>query len=204
MGSRLLWAFPDWETMHAAQTHGDLPAWLVASFAITNVTQGLLGFWVVDQLIAHGRTYLAWLQPLVGYFGMFFILAFGWDGKGYQRFFSPDHADFVAWSGDWTAWLTSDVALTLLGMGVILMPVLFGLIAHFQDPRRPARVIALTLAQALGLGLGLAVASTLLINTLGLLGLVLAVGLIAAILTPPWAPARRLFALNRLEEPVAA
>ena len=43
-GICLLWAFPGWETMYVARTWDDIPAWLVAAFAVTNVTQGILGF----------------------------------------------------------------------------------------------------------------------------------------------------------------
>src|SRR5919201_1908103 len=129
-GVYLVWQFPSWETMHVGDR--DMPAWLIVTFAITNVTQGLLGFWVVERLLAAGRSYLAYLQILVGYVGMFFILVHGWDGKGYQRFFSATHSDFVHWHGDWSAWLTSDVALTLLGMGVILVPTLLTLVARWQ------------------------------------------------------------------------
>ena len=42
-GVYLLWAFPDWETMQVAHSHASLLPWLVTVFAITNVTQGMLG-----------------------------------------------------------------------------------------------------------------------------------------------------------------
>lgn len=125
-GFWLLWQFTSWETMHAGTR--DLPVWLVGLFAITNVSQGVLGFVICHHLIRSGRLYTAWLNFIGAYFGMFFILVHGWDGKGYQRFFSPDRAAFENWSwqtaGDW---FTSDVALTLYGMGVILLPVLGGM-----------------------------------------------------------------------------
>src|SRR6266487_4164235 len=89
-GIWLLWGFPDWETMQVARDHAVLPAWLVALFAVTNVSQGLLGYWVGRRLVESGRTYAAFLQAGVGYLGMFFILVHGWDGRGYQRFFSAD------------------------------------------------------------------------------------------------------------------
>src|SRR5438067_4052937 len=66
-GAYLVWAFPSWETMHAGDR--DMPAWLVSAFALTNVTQGLLGYLVCEALVARGRTYLAYLQILVGYVG---------------------------------------------------------------------------------------------------------------------------------------
>jgi len=61
-GIYLLWQFPHWETMQVATCHGDLPAWLVALFAITNITQGILGFWVSYICIKAGRYYWAHLQ----------------------------------------------------------------------------------------------------------------------------------------------
>lgn len=126
-GIYLLWGFPNWETMQAGNFN--MPAWLIVSFAITNVTQGILGFWVTERLIVNGRQYLAALQAWFGYFGMFFILVHGWDSFGWHRFFSEDRADFLAWNSQpaldqVNAWLTSSVALTLYGMGVILIPVM--------------------------------------------------------------------------------
>ena len=129
-GLWLVWGFPSWETMHAGDK--DMPVWLVTLFTLTNVTQGLLGYLVTEWLIARGRTYLAYLQVVGAYLGMFFILVHGWDGTGYQRFFSATREDFLAWSGDWTAWLSSDVALSLYGMGLVLLPVLLGTVAHWQ------------------------------------------------------------------------
>lgn len=127
-GFVLLWSFPSWETMHVG-THA-MPGWLVALFGITNITQGLLGFVAARFLAARGHAYAAYLQWVGGYFGMFFILVHGWDGTGYQRFFSPTRADLDGWT--WATartWLTSDVAITLALMGVVLVPWLVGLSA---------------------------------------------------------------------------
>jgi hypothetical protein len=193
-GVYLVWEFPSWETMHMGDR--GMPAWLITAFAITNVTQGLLGFWVVERLLAAGRSYLAYLQILVGYVGMFFILVHGWDGKGYQRFFSPTREDFVNWNGDWAAWLTSDVAFTLLGMGVVLVPALMWAAVAWQregyrlapadTPRPgPAAIVALTLATVFVVGLGLSIAASLLIHALGTAaGVPAALGLGAAALVP--------------------
>ena len=140
-GVWLVWAFPSWETMHAGDR--DMPVALVTAFALTNVTQGLLGYLVTERLLARGRTYLAYLQVLAGYAGMFFILVHGWDGTGYRRFFSATREDFLAWEGDWTAWLTSDVALSLYGMALVLVPVLLGTVVHWHVTGRrlePGRV----------------------------------------------------------------
>jgi hypothetical protein len=126
-GIVLLWGHPNWETMQAGDF--SMPAWLIGLFAITNVTQSILGFWVVERLLARGRNYLAYLQLTFGYFGIFFILVHGWDGRGWQRFFSPDKSAFANWSNhsaldNATSWLTSDVALTLYAMGIVLIPVM--------------------------------------------------------------------------------
>jgi hypothetical protein len=212
-GFYLLWEFPSWETMHAGDR--SLPGWLVATFAITNVTQGLLGFWVVDWLLARGRLYLAYLQPIIAYYGMFLILVHGWDGKGYQRFFSETAADFRAWDGDWTAWLGSDVALTLYGMGAILIPVLCAFVVRWQlegyriggnfaPARRPpgaAGVLGLLLASIFGVALGSAIADSLLIHALGpVLGPVAFVALAWLMVVRPGGLAWRLFRANALDD----
>jgi hypothetical protein len=84
-----------------------------------------------------GKTYLAQLNWMFGYFGMFFILVYGWDGLGYDRFLYD--RDMLAGSPEWTpgagtggsivgtalaAWkfLSSRVALTLYIDGVYLIP----------------------------------------------------------------------------------
>lgn len=129
-GICLLWAFPGWETMYAARSWDDLPAWLVAAFAITNVTQGILGFWVTSRFIRQNRLFAANLQWVLGYLLMFFILVHGWDGAGYRRFFTRTVAEWQAGSTEplltyALKWLTCPVALTLYAMGVIMLPLMF-------------------------------------------------------------------------------
>ena len=201
-GVWLVWAFPSWETMHAGDR--DMPVALVTAFALTNVTQGLLGYLVTEWLLARGRTYLAYLQVLAGYAGMFFILVHGWDGTGYRRFFSATREDFLAWAGDWTAWLTSDVALSLYGMAVVLVPVLLGTVVHWHVTGRrlgpggdagpgAAALVALWLATIFGAGLGIAVAGHLAIAWFGAAaGVPVAVALAAAALVRG-GPVHRLF-----------
>jgi hypothetical protein len=193
-GLYLVWQFPSWETMHAGDR--GMPGWLVTAFALTNVTQGILGYLVAEWLIARGRTYLAYLQIVVGYVGMFFLLVHGWDATGYQRFFSADRQDFLAWDGDWTAWLTSEVALTLLVMGAVLVPTLLVMAARWHTDghrlagrpgRRPGKVAvaALMLATVFGAALGVAIAAHLAIVWLGApLGLPVALVLGALALAP--------------------
>jgi hypothetical protein len=202
-GAYLLWAFPDWETMQAGNR--DIAAWLVTLFAVTNVTQAMLGFWVVERLLDRGRTYAAYLQIVLAYLGMFFILVHGWDGEGYRRFFSAGRAEYLHWHGDWSAWLASDVAITLLVMGAVLVPVLLGMVARWTlagyrlaEPGEPrpgaAAVIAIHLATVFLAGLGLAVAASLLIHALGAVGVIAALAL-AGLALLPGGPVHRLFCL---------
>lgn len=130
-GATLLWGFPEWETMQVG-TYKTIPAWLVMLFTMTNVTQGILGFWLAYRLIRAGNSYGAWLLCGLGYFCMFFILVHGWDGMGYQRFFYTctwyGSDECTLWSaGNYAAlkWAVGPVALTLYAMGVVMLPLLF-------------------------------------------------------------------------------
>jgi len=195
-GVWLVWGYPSWETMHAGDR--DMPAWLVTLFAATNVTQGLVGYFVTEWLLVRGRTYLAYLQVVAGYLGMFFILVHGWDGKGYQRFFSETRADFLAWDGQWTEWLTSGVATSLYGMGAVLAPVLLITVARWHvagyrvelvapGRRAPggAAVAALSLATIFAGALPVAIGAHLMIAWLGgVVGVAAAVALAAGALSP--------------------
>lgn len=131
-GATLLWGFPAWETMQVG-TYATIPAWLVALFSATNITQGILGYWIAYKLIRAGKTYSANLMWMLGYFGMFFILIHGWDGTGFKRFFycaTKWSGEIIPWNPDMFSiftpivWLVSPVAITLLIMGIILMPFL--------------------------------------------------------------------------------
>ena len=55
-GLLLLLRHPSWETMQVADSFADIPAWLTLGFGITNVTQGIVGFWVGAWLLALGAT----------------------------------------------------------------------------------------------------------------------------------------------------
>jgi hypothetical protein len=183
-GVCLLWAFTNWETMHVF-SYDTLPAWLVTIFAVTNVTQGILGYWVARKLILIGKTYLATLQILLGYFLMFFILVHGWDGTGYMRFFSYDRGLFMTWGeraplSNIITWLTCPVALTLMAMGVVLIPWIVGLAGKWtvegykigggaKPPKLPslAFVYISFLAMVFVFALGSAILSSLLIRYTG-------------------------------------
>lgn len=168
-GAWLLWAFPSWETMHAGGP--DLPAWIVAAFSLTNVSQGALGYVVARWLVRTGRRHAAGLHMAGGYFAMFFILVHGWDGSGYRRFFSATPAELEGWS--WhtaAAWLGSDVALTLYGMGAVMLPVMFAMMsgpvaARGGGPRWS--VIGWIAVGALVLPLGAAISASLSLRLLG-------------------------------------
>jgi len=166
-GIWLLWQFTGWETMHVARP-ADLPGWLVAAFALTNVTQGVLGYAVARRLWRRGHRYLSWLQMPLGYLAMFFILAHGWDGTGYRRFFAATTDGWRSGHFDPVAFLTSDVALTLYGMGVALVPVLLWLQSSWWGGGAGRlRFAALILAAIFGVGLGTAVAATVLLLAFG-------------------------------------
>ncbi|MET7622014.1 hypothetical protein [Streptomyces sp. NPDC005408] len=219
-GAWLLWGFPDWETMQVADGHGVLPAWLVALFAATNVSQGVLGFWIAERLIASGRVYAAFLQAGIGYAGMFFILVHGWDGRGYQRFFSADRESFAAWPGQLGAgetlsrmahWLTSPVALTLYGMGVVLVPVMLALMVFWiRSGQREAgtapvtsrlRILAAVLGAVFGVALGTAVTASVLVHLLGWwLGVPAAVLIAALLVVRRGGAADRFFAMLALPD----
>lgn len=136
-GMLLLIRHPSWETMQAADSLSSMNVFLILGFGITNVTQGMLGFWIGYRLMKAGKYYLANLNWMLGYFGMFFILVYGWDGLGYDRFFYD--RDMLAGSPAWFpgagtggAWATgiiaalkfllSGVAMTLYTDGVYLLP----------------------------------------------------------------------------------
>jgi hypothetical protein len=181
-GIYLLSAFPSWETMHVARTFGDLPAWLVTLFAVTNVTQGVLGYWVTRWCVLRRHTTAAVAQVSLSYFGFFFVLVNGWDGTGYHRLLSVNHDDVASWS--WSRigeWLSSPVALTLVVMAVPILPYALGFLVSWlgeghrdagAEPRLgPVRgrsaLLAVPVVLIFGFGLVPAVVSHLAIVALG-------------------------------------
>jgi len=203
-GAWLLWQFPSWETMHVG-SHETVPGWLVALFTTTNTTQAIVGFLATRWLVERGRLRTACLQLVGAYFAVFFILVHGWDGTGYQRFFSATAADFANWEAaeplqHVRSWLTSDVALTLYGMGVVLVPLLLGLCVRWHVAANAgggARMLALALAGIFGLGLGGAIVASVLVHLLGwLAGAAVFALVVAAVVAPPHGPLA--FAANHL------
>lgn len=153
-GLLLLLRHPSWETMQVADSFAELPHWLVLGFGLTNITQGILGFWVAARLLAAGRIYAAHLNWMLGYFGMFFILLYGWDGLGHDRFlYDRDMFGGVAWTPGaglqpdaGVHFLHSSVARTLYLDGAYLLPFLLGTIGRWQRSeatrtRGPARSV---------------------------------------------------------------
>jgi hypothetical protein len=132
-GAYLLWAFPRWETMQVG-TYATIPAWLVVLFTVTNITQGILGFWLTAYYLRLKKTFPAHLVGWIAWLIFWFILIHGWDGTGFKRFFYCG----TSWSGTVTpwvfdtfhwyspiTWLVSPVAISLAVMGIIMLPFLF-------------------------------------------------------------------------------
>lgn len=211
-GFVLLWNFPSWETMHVGTR--DLPGWLVALFGVTNITQGLLGFAVARWLCGRSRQFSAYLHWVGGYFGMFFILVHGWDGTGYQRFFSETREGLTGWT--WStaaAWLTSPVAITLMVMGVVLIPWLVGLTVRWLRESGRAPGAAALSASVLGLLViavpAIAIASSVMVRQAGAVGgLFGTVALFGLLCAPRFGLLRRHFESlgfePALESPAAA
>jgi len=135
-GMYLLWEFPSWETMFVALNHNSIPGWLVVLFGVTNITQGILGYWITYRLIMQNKMKAARMQTIWSHAAMFFILFVGWDGTGFMRFThtgtAQEFADGVRYP--WTNFFTSPVAITLIVMGVFLIPTYIWLIKKFQVP----------------------------------------------------------------------
>lgn len=212
-GGALLWGFPSWETMHVG-TYGAIPAWLVALFCGTNITQGILGYWISYKLIQAKKLYAANFMWILGYFLMFFILVHGWDGTGYQRFFYCERS----WSGVITpwqrdtftpgqvlVWLKSPVAATLGAMGVIMMPFLFSwLVRLFAESlegetkkeflrKGYIKSVLIILGMVFGASLGTAIVSSILIHKLGwILGVIIFVVAAYFLLFRPQGPIDKL------------
>lgn len=173
-GFWLLWEFPSWETMHAGSR--DLPVWLVGLFAITNVSQAVIGYLIAQENIRRRKTYTSWLNFVGAYTGFFFILVHGWDGKGYQRFFSSDPSLF---NSEWTwsvagQWFSSPVAFTLYGMGVVLLPALIGMTLSWLrempegNHQSAATVVFGYVGSVFGLALGSAILCSVALINLGI------------------------------------
>jgi hypothetical protein len=128
-GIYLLWQFVQWETMQVATTFTDLPAWLVCGFAITNITQGILGYWVSYKFIKKKNYYAAHANWMWSWILFWFILVCGWDCTGYQRFlYDASVHNGVLWETGKLMGISffwkSNVWWTLVAMGVCFTPML--------------------------------------------------------------------------------
>lgn len=85
-GLFLLWQFPQWETMQVARTHTDIPSWLVTLFGVTNVTQGILGYYVSYRFSRAGKHHASHANWMISWILFWFVLVAGWDLTGWQRF----------------------------------------------------------------------------------------------------------------------
>ena len=138
-GIWLLSAFPSWETMQVASQIADLPPWLITLFAVTNVTQGILGYYVGYRFSRRGKFYEAHVNVASAWIAFWFILVCGWDTTGWQRFlYDPTMNSNIPWAPGMHQginFFTGPVFRTLLGMGVFFIPFLFrGLVrANYQD-----------------------------------------------------------------------
>jgi hypothetical protein len=188
-GMLLLLKHPSWETMQAADSLQSISPWLVLSFGITNITQGILGFWIGQRLMVKGNYLWANINWILGYYGMFFILLYGWDGLGYDRFLYD--RDMLPGSPAWTAGasgaqlapfagfihhLGSSVAMTLYIDGIYLLPPYFYLMAKWlredapiQGKKQPSGLLVTftVLAMVFAGGLGCAAISALIVNYTG-------------------------------------
>lgn len=140
-GMYLLWNFPGWETMFVARNHSSIPAWVVALFCITNITQAVLGYYVTYSFIRKGNMGAAKFQTIWSHACMFLVLIVGWDGSGWKRFTyagtGEDWHNQVALP--WTDFFSSPVFYTLLGMGVILIPTYTWLCRKFLGAEEEVR-----------------------------------------------------------------
>ena len=146
-GLYLLTQHPSWETMQVAQTIADIPAWLMTLFGITNVTQGIAGYYVGYRLARKGNFYGSHVNWMVSWVLFWFVLICGWDTHGWQRFlYDRDMFHGVAWSvGQHMGplFLLSTVFHDLAVMGLILAPVLWiGIVTRNYVSIRTDRTIA--------------------------------------------------------------
>ena len=223
-GANLLWSNPSWETMQVGR-YDTIPGWLVSGFSITNVTQGILGYWVTRNLIARGEDYKAAQQTIYAYLVFWFILVNGWDKAGYQRFFSKDREAFENWRpGNAVEWLGSDVVRILLSYGAAFIPLMLYWMTKWlkegyeadpqvlwpeDAPGQRAETIKLggrIMWMILGWTLGLTVCSHLLIRKLGWApGGALAAGLTYLAGTSRWGIApreiKKIMRVESLEAP---
>ncbi|GIX41865.1 MAG: hypothetical protein KatS3mg129_1598 [Leptospiraceae bacterium] len=125
-GIYLLWQFPHWETMQVAWQHSDLPAWLVTLFSFTNITQGVLGYYITYLFIKNNKYYYAHVNWIVAWTLFWSFLVMGWDTTGWQRFlYDPTKNNMIPWKPGMHMgfkFFLSNVFLTLVAMAIPIGP----------------------------------------------------------------------------------
>ena len=179
-----LWKFPHWQTMQVAAGHEEIPAWLVILFAATNITQGILGYWISFKLTRKKRYYVVHLNWMAAWIVFWFMLVCGWDGTGWQRLlYDPTMFNGELWApGKYMGidYLKSNVFLSLVVMGIFLSPpFIYALITWTREGLRSdasvspedtpgaAKTATLVLGTIFGLCLGLAILASLLVMRIG-------------------------------------
>jgi hypothetical protein len=135
-GLYLLWQFVQWETMQVATTFTDLPAWLVCGFAVTNITQGIVGFYITYLFIKKKNYYAAHANWMWAWILFWFILVCGWDCTGYQRFlYDASVHNGELWAPGKLMGVTffwkSNVWWTLVVMALFFAPMLVYAVVNF-------------------------------------------------------------------------
>ncbi|MGW6059086.1 hypothetical protein [Streptomyces sp. NPDC055189] len=212
-GLFLLWQNPAWATMHVADGHDGVWAGFVLFYAGGIPVAAILGFLVAQGLVLVGAGYWAYLQCVGGYFLLFGTLVHGWDGRGYERFFSAETRDFAGWRQDSVVnhvldFLTSGTFLALLifgaaVIGTMLLTEIGWLMEGWSLPgadedRKVHRFLAIAIAAAGVYGLpfvGALVASVLVRLMGGWLGLLLFAVLAGLTLLSRRSPVRWLYGL---------
>ncbi|MDG4860172.1 hypothetical protein P8605_18780 [Streptomyces sp. T-3] len=212
-GVFMLWQNPSWATMQVADGPGGIWAGWVLFYAGGIPLGALLGFEVAQMLVLVGAGYWAYLQCVGGYFLLFGALIHGWDGSGYERFFSTSDEDFADWPKDSVVnnvldFLTSGTFLALLifGAGVIgtmLVTEIGWLLEGWSLPgadedRKVPRIVAIAIAAAGVYGLpflGALTASVLMRLLGGWLGLLAFAALAGFVLLSKRSPVRWLYGL---------
>ncbi len=180
-GVFLLWGTPDWETMMVATTHTSISRWLAAGFAMANITQGILGYWITRKYIVKDEFYKAYLNFVVSTILFWFVLIHGWDGTGYQRFFSETQFAFLnPETHSFWQWLIGP-AFSLFILGLFVLPgLILTLLPIWKDSLQVERD-ALEGTEAASIPLGEGKLRQLMRNSLrGAFGMVFIGGIAAA------------------------
>jgi len=149
----LMTLYPGWETMYGLypyMVHVEGPApgvipptagLVVALFMIIYVLCTMLGFYLAYRCIQEERMKTAHGLWIVGYFLTFFMMFFGWDGTGWERFiFAGTWEEWHAWKVlggvnpyTWKDFISSPIFYSLLVMGALVLPPMA--VVHLKWPR---------------------------------------------------------------------